>query len=379
MITRLRHIWRYFCAALIGGLSVLAVLAFYTDGHLGELFHFLRVYRLVESNYFRTLDESSMWQGASQGMLDSLNDRYSSLVTGDDYTKLITYTRGDYSGIGVILGEDKSSRIRIYTVIKGSNAEKAGLKAGDEILSVDGISSSELKITDLAQRVRGQAGTSVTLEIERDDKTLSFNVTRSQISLPTLSSRMITSEIGYIHIFTFGGHTSDEFNSELESLKNQGCKKLIIDLRMNPGGLVESAINIADQLITKGIVVSYNTKSLGNKVYSVNGIEHPMPMVVLIDRNSASAAEILAGAIQDRQEGTIIGEKSFGKGTVQAVYFQDNESAVRISIAEYKLPSGRTIDKTGIIPDIKVVQSGYPFDTSTDNVLQKGIDVLQQK
>lgn len=203
-----------------------------------------------------------------------------------------------------------------------------------------------------------------------------FTVERSEISMPTVQSAMAGDDIGYIHIFSFGKHTADDFRDQLASLKIAGAKKLIIDVRMNPGGMIYAVTDVANQILTKGTVVSYHTKNGDSESYDIEGIEDPLPMVVLIDKNSASASEILAGAVQDKQEGTIIGENSYGKGTVQAVFDAGEQKALKISIAEYRTPSGKTIDKVGIHPDIEVSQTGFPFDPSTDSVYQKAIEVL---
>lgn len=226
--------------------------------------------------------------------------------------------------------------------------------------------------------VRGENGTEVTLALSRNGEPITIQVTRSNVSLPTVLGRMVKENIGYIHIFSFSKHTPDEFKKQLAALKDQGCEKLIIDLRMNPGGMIDSVVAVADQILTGGTVVSYHTRHHGSENFTIKGIEKPMPMVILIDKNSASASEILAGAVQDKKEGTIMGETSFGKGTVQAVYPDGSHEALKISIAEYRTAAGRVIDKKGIIPDIPVKQTGRLFSLTSDNVLQNAIDVLME-
>lgn len=196
--------------------------------------------------------------------------------------------------------------------------------------------------------------------------------------MPTVQSRLIDKNIGYIHIFSFAKHTDEEFEKQLASIKAQGADPLIIDLRMNPGGLVDTVISIMNQILTKGRVLSYHTRNSDDRTFDITGIETPLPMVILIDRNSASASEILAGAVQDKKEGIIIGETSYGKGTVQSVIQNGNKSALKISIAEYRTAAGRIIDKTGITPDIAIKQTGHVFKQEDDNVLKKAIEVLSQ-
>ena len=360
-------------AALFGGVYWL------TGGHPGGFYHFLHSYRIVKDNYFRPIDENALWQGASKGMLASLEDPYSTVLAGDTFNSFMETTNGEYGGIGVVMGLDGNGSIRIFNVFEGSAAEKAGIQSGDTILSVDGTSVDELGLTGTAQAVRGENGTEVNLAISRNGKPLTFTVNRSNVSLPTVLSRMVEGNIGYIHIFTFSRHTPDEFKKQLSTLKDQGCEKLIIDLRMNPGGMIDSVVAVADQILTGGTVVSYHTMHQGSENFTIKGIDNPMPMAVLIDKNSASASEILAGAVQDKKEGTIIGETSYSKGTVQAVYPDGNREALKISIAEYRTAAGRIIDKKGIVPDIPVEQTGHPFSFSSDNVLQKAVDVLKNE
>ena len=360
-------------AALFGGVYWL------TGGHPGGFYHFLHSYRIVKDNYFRPIDENALWQGASKGMLASLEDPYSTVLAGDTFNSFMETTNGEYGGIGVVMGLDGNGSIRIFNVFEGSAAEKAGIQSGDTILSVDGTSVDELGLTGTAQAVRGENGTEVNLSISRNGEPLTFTVNRSNVSLPTVLSRMVEGNIGYIHIFTFSRHTPDEFKKQLSTLKDQGCEKLIIDLRMNPGGMIDSVVAVADQILTGGTVVSYHTMHQGSENFTIKGIDNPMPMAVLIDKNSASASEILAGAVQDKKEGTIIGETSYGKGTVQAVYPDGNREALKISIAEYRTAAGRIIDKKGIVPDIPVEQTGHPFSFSSDNVLQKAVDVLKNE
>ena len=360
-------------AALFGGVYWL------TGGHPDGFYHFLHSYRIVKDNYFRPIDENALWQGASKGMLASLEDPYSTVLAGDTFNSFMETTNGEYGGIGVVMGLDGNGSIRIFNVFEGSAAEKAGIQSGDTILSVDGTSVDELGLTGTAQAVRGENGTEVNLAISRNGEPLTFTVNRSNVSLPTVLSRMVEGNIGYIHIFTFSRHTPDEFKKQLSTLKDQGCEKLIIDLRMNPGGMIDSVVAVADQILTGGTVVSYHTMHQGSENFTIKGIDNPMPMAVLIDKNSASASEILAGAVQDKKEGTIIGETSYGKGTVQAVYPDGNREALKISIAEYRTAAGRIIDKKGIVPDIPVEQTGHPFSFSSDNVLQKAVDVLKNE
>lgn len=363
------------------GLSLLlgvGVLYTITDRPMA-LFHFLSTYKAVKENYFRPVSDDTLFQGASAGLLSSLDDPYSMLLSGEKYSTFMQGAMGEYGGIGVVMSSNSDGQPVILTVFPNGTAAKAGLQTGDILTAIDGKSTEELGLNDTASAVRGETGTTVEIDVDRDGEALHFTVERSEITLPTVQSGMVDEDIGYIHIYSFGKHTADEFRDQLASLKITGAKKLVIDLRMNPGGLLDSVVAIADQLLTKGTVVSYHTKGGQSKDYTIQGIESPMPMAVLIDKNSASAAEILAGAVQDKKEGLIVGETSYGKGTVQAVIPDGNDSALKISIAQYLTPSGKSIDKVGIEPDYPVEQAGFLFDKNTDSVLQKAISLLKEE
>ena len=288
-------------------------------------------------------------------MVSALDDPHSMILSGDKYESFMQSTSGEYGGIGVVIGADQKNVTRIISVFPGSSAEKNGLQSGDIIKRVNNEDVSALSLSEVSDRVRGEAGTRVSLLVERENEEKLFWVERSNVSMPTVQSRLIDKNIGYIHIFSFAKHTDEEFEKQLASIRAQGADRLIIDLRMNPGGLVDTVISIMNQILTKGRVLSYHTRNGDDRTFDITGIETPLPMVILIDRNSASASEILAGAVQDKKEGIIIGETSYGKGTVQSVIQNGNKSALKISIAEYRTAAGRIIDKTGITPDLSLI------------------------
>lgn len=358
-------------------LLVLGSLYMFTDSP-SSLMKFLFTYQAVKENYFHEVTDDVLFEGASNGMVSALDDPHSMILSGDKYESFMQSTRGEYGGIGVVIGADRKNVTRIISVFPGSSAEKNGLQSGDIIKRVNDEDVSALSLSEVSDRVRGEAGTRVSLLVERENEEKLFWVERSNVSMPTVQSRLIDKNIGYIHIFSFAKHTDEEFEKQLASVKAQGADRLIIDLRMNPGGLVDTVISIMNQILTKGRVLSYHTRNGDDRTFDITGIETPLPMVILIDRNSASASEILAGAVQDKKEGIIIGETSYGKGTVQSVIQNGNKSALKISIAEYRTAAGRIIDKTGITPDIAIKQTGYVFKQEDDNVLKKAIEVLSQ-
>lgn len=369
-------------AFLVGAgfsLSLGAVALYTVTDQPMAFFHFLSTYKAVKENYFRPVSDQTLFQGASDGLLSALDDPYSMLLSGEKYNTFMQGAMGEYGGIGVVMSSNSKERPVILTVFPNGTAAKAGLKMGDILTAIDGKSTEELGLNDTATAVRGATGTTVDIDVDRNGEAMHFTVERSEITLPTVQSGMMEEDIGYIHIYSFGKHTADEFRDQLASLKITGARKLVIDLRMNPGGLIDSVVAVADQLLSKGTVVSYHTKKGRNEDYTIQGIEKPMPMAVLIDKNSASAAEILAGAVQDKKEGFIVGETSYGKGTVQAVIPDGSDSALKISIAQYLTPSGKSIDKVGIQPDYPVEQTGFLFDKDTDSVLQKAIGLLKEE
>lgn len=378
ILRNMNRILFWICSVIFTSIMlVLGGLYMFTNSP-SSLMKFLFTYQAVKENYFHEITDDVLFEGASNGMVSALGDPYSMILTGDKYESFMQSTSGEYGGIGIVIGIDQKNITRIISVFPDSNAEKNGLQSGDIIKRVGDQDVSALSLQEVSDRVRGEAGTSVSLLIERENKEKLFWVERSNVSMPTVQSRLINKNIGYIHIFSFAKHTPEEFEKQLEGVKAQGADRLIIDLRMNPGGIVDAVVAIMDRILTKGRVLSYHTKNGIDRTFDITGVEMPLPMVVLIDKRSASASEILAGAVQDKKEGTVIGEPSYGKGTVQSVIQNGNKSALKISIAEYRTASGRIIDKTGIVPDIAIEQTGHVFSQKDDNVLKKAIEVLSQ-
>lgn len=368
------------CASVVSASISLTGITFLTvTDDPTALFRFFNTYRLIHKEYFRDISDTALLDGASKGMVASLEDPYSQLLTGDRFDDFMRQTSGEYGGVGVVIGEDKEGAFRVLAVFPGSAAETGGVQPGDQLMAVDGKSSAQMSLDDAAHAIRGDAGTKVSLSLLRNGNPVEITLERSNVSMPTVQANMVTGDIGYIHIYSFAKHTPEEFQREYEKLTQAGMKKMIIDLRMNPGGMIDSVVAVANQILSKGPVVSYQEKNGSVQQFVVDGTDHVRPMVILIDKNSASASEILAGAVQDKKEGTIIGETSYGKGTVQVVLPMADTEALKLSIAQYLTAAGRKIDKIGIRPDIPVEQKGYIFDLATDNVLEAAIEVLQKK
>lgn len=364
-------------SSLVGAMAIIGLFLFTFFDSPKAFLQFLHDYQIIRSRYFRPVSDETLFQGAVKGMASSLGDPYSVYLTGDVYKSFMEQTTAAFGGVGIIIGEDKQGDFYILAVFKKGAAHDAGIQPGGKLVAVDGKKLHGMEPMLAANLVRGKVGTAVTLTIEENGKVKDYKMHRSDVVLPTVSDQMVSGDIGYIHIYTFATHTGEEFKEALRDVKAKGARKLIIDVRMNPGGLITSVVDVADQILTRGPVVSYQAKNGTKQTFDIDGISKPMPMVILIDGNSASASEILAGAVQDKKEGIVMGEKSFGKGTIQSVEELSDGTALKISIAQYLTAGGRKIDKIGIKPDVAVQQTGTPFDMNSDSVLQEAIRKLK--
>ena len=364
-------------SSLVGAMAIIGLFLFTFFDSPKAFLQFLHDYQIIRTRYFRPVSDETLFQGAVKGMASSLGDPYSLYLIGDVYKSFMEQTTSAFGGVGIIIGEDKQGDFYILAVFKKGAAHDAGIQPGGKLVAVDGKKLHGMEPMLAANLVRGKVGTAVTLTIEENGKVKDYKMHRSDVVLPTVSDQMVSGDIGYIHIYTFATHTGEEFKEALRDVKAKGARKLIIDVRMNPGGLITSVVDVADQILTRGPVVSYQAKNGTKQTFDIDGISKPMPMVILIDRNSASASEILAGAVQDKKEGLVMGEKSFGKGTIQSVEELSDGTALKISIAQYLTAGGRKIDKIGIKPDVAVQQTGTPFAMNSDSVLQEAIRKLK--
>ncbi len=364
-------------SSLVGAMAIIGLFLFTFFDSPKAFLQFLHDYQIIRTRYFRPVSDETLFQGAVKGMASSLGDTYSFYLTGDVYKSFMEQTTATFGGVGIIIGEDKQGDFYILAVFKKGAAHEAGIQPGGKLVAVDGKKLHGMEPILAANLVRGKVGTAVTLTIEENGKVKDYKMHRSDVVLPTVSDQVVSGDIGYIHIYKFATHTGEEFKEALRDVKAKGARKLIIDVRMNPGGLITSVVDVADQILTRGPVVSYQAKNGTKQTFDIDGISKPMPMVILIDRNSASASEILAGAVQDKKEGLVMGEKSFGKGTIQSVEELSDGTALKISIAQYLTAGGRKIDKIGIKPDVAVQQTGTPFDMNSDSVLQEAIRKLK--
>lgn len=342
--------------AAAGGL--LRAAGFYGD----DVLRLFGVMQFIQARYVNAPDTTRLVDGAIEGMVASLDDPHSVYMPPGMFRALRQQTEGSFGGIGVTMGF-KDRHVKIISVLEGSPGEAAGLRAGDEILAVDGVPTSEMQSEAVAMNIRGAVGTNVVLRILRDGAEEDYTLTRATIQVPSVRGTIMEgTTIGYIRIASFAEHTGGEFETEMNRLAGEGMTALIIDLRENPGGLITSCVAVAEQVVPAGPIVSVVDRSGNEEVYRSHLAARRYPIAVLIDENSASASEILAGALQDTGAAEIVGTTSYGKGSVQTVLPLMHEDGLKLTIARYATPNGRFIDGVGITPDVAVERG--PQDTT---------------
>lgn len=348
---------------------------------------FWDVFSYVEANYYGDGRKKSdeLCYAAISGMLGALGDRYTRFLDPDQNKQMQEDNRGDFEGIGAKL-EMKESQVRIAQPLEDSPAKAAGIRKGDVIVKVDGKPTQGLELEDVVKMIRGPRGTSVTLTIRRIDAADTFEVTivRKVITSPIVEWRVEdeSSKIGYIQLSQFNEKSDLLFDKALTDLESKGMRGLILDLRGNPGGLLDVAIEIGSRLIDKGDIVVIQDKGGRQSRYGVQSQQqnHRLyPLVVLIDGSSASASEIIAGAIQDHKAGTLVGTDSFGKGKVQTIMSLPDGCAVVITTAKYFTPSLRDVDKLKIHPDVVVEPSDDDIKNDVDSQLNKAVEILKTR
>lgn len=342
----------------------------------------------IDLYYYKDTDKTELTDGLYKGLFEGLGDPYSVYYTKEEYESMMASTSGTYFGIGAVLSQDvKTMQVSILHVYEGSPAEKAGLKNGDIIVKVEDITAAEMELSELVTHIRGDKGTKVHMQIAREGKTdyLDFDIERDKVEVPTVTSEMLENNIGYITITEFAEPTEEQFMEAVNSLKKQGMESVIVDLRDNPGGYLTAVTEILDDILPEGLTV-YTEDKYGNRQNYTSDEEHKMeyPMAVLVNENSASAAEIFAGAIKDYQYGTLVGTKTFGKGIVQSVRQLSDGSAIKLTTAKYYTPKGNYIHEVGIEPDVELEyeytgNKNADYDKAYDNQLQKAIEILKNK
>ena len=342
---------------------------------------------LIDQYYIEDVNDGDLVDGIYKGYVAGIGDPYSNYYTKEEYNALKESSSGIYFGIGASVSQDvKTGIITIVKPFVSSPAYEVGLLPGDVLYKVDNEEVTGEDLTEVVSKIKGPEGSSAELTIIREGNTkeLEFSVPRRQIEVPTIEYTMLEDQIGYISISEFDEVTVDQFKNAIDDLDNQGQRGLIVDVRNNPGGLLDSVSKMLDRLLPEGLIVYTEDKYGNREEITSDGKEFfDKPMIVLTNGNSASASEIFAGAVQDYEIGKIVGTTTFGKGIVQSIFPLNDETAVKVTVSKYFTPKGRDIHEVGIAPDVEVelneeLKQQVVIEKEEDNQLQTGIEVLEE-
>ena len=352
----------------------------------GEIASELSKYKMLIDKYFLgEVDEEKLKEGAIKGYIEGLDDQYTEYISKEEMKDYLEETTGNFVGIGIYMVKDTdSNKVMVLSPIKGSPAEKAGVLPGDLIISVDGVQYSADEMSVAANKIKGEEGSTVKLELLRGTETLNFELARENIKVNPVEGKVLQNNIGYIKFSSFDEETSKEFKTKYQELEAQGIKSLIIDLRNNGGGIVSEDLNIADYILEKDKVMLYEVDKNNNEKIEKSK-EDPiinMPIVILTNSNTASSSEILAGALKDHEKAKIVGTKTYGKGVIQQLMTLQDGSGLKITSEEYLTPNKTKINKIGIEPDEKVelpeeFKNKLTIEEKDDTQLQKAIEMLK--
>ena len=372
------------CAGLYIG-SGLA--AYFHGGVLDDPAHVEKVEyleALIDSKYLGEKDEEKLAEGIYTGLLYGLGDRYSAYYTAEEYEEENSETEGVYEGIGILMQKNTEGGVKVIQCYEGGPGEQAGLLEGDIISEVDGTDITDMALEEVSELIKNDEDRKAVLTVHREnvEEVLEITVEITDVELPSVFYEMLDEETGYIRISEFKGVTYEQYQTAFSALKEQGMKKLAVDLRDNPGGLLSSVCDILNEILPEGVIV-YTEDKYGNRTEETSDGEHvlDLPLAVLVNENSASASEIFAGAVQDYGIGTIVGMNTYGKGVVQGIYPLNDGSAVKLTIANYYTPNGNNINEVGIRPDIEVPLSAELLNKEEishqeDNQLQAALEAL---
>ena len=345
---------------------------------LGKLESYIRNFYLDE------IDEKKMEDYLYYGLVAGLNDPYAAYYNQEETQSMLDSSSGSYCGIGAMFSQNMvTGIITVSKVYEGCPAYEAGILPEDILYKVAGEEITGMDLTNIVTKIKGEEGTEVTISMLRGEEVIDFTMKRSKIEVPTIEFRMMDGKMGYILITEFDTITAEQFHTALEELQNEGMKSLVIDLRNNGGGSVEAVCRIADELLPEGVIVYTEYKGAERDARESDASCVQVPMAVLMNGNSASASEILAGALQDYGKAVIVGTQSYGKGIVQSVIDLQDGTALKITTAKYYTPNGNNIHKIGITPDVEIdlpeeLKSQVEISPEEDLQLQKAIEVLQQ-
>lgn len=339
---------------------------------------------IIETYYLEEVDAKDIVEGIYKGIFSSLGDPYSVYYTAEEYNELNNHNNGQFVGIGVVVKIKDNSDIYVESFLEGGNARESGLKEGDVIIKVDDKLSSDYSFDEIVNFIKGEEGTTVSITVKRAEdgvyKEYTYDIKRALVDNISVTSKMLDDDIGYIHISGYEANTAGQFKDCLNQLKEQGMKGLILDERMNGGGLLTSVTQIADCLMDEGVLVTTRDKN-GKVTKEVNTTDDTMldvPLVVLVDGHSASASEVLAAAVKDRNVGKLVGVKTYGKGIVQSIIPLNDGSAVKVTTERYYTPAGDFIHGVGIEPDIVVELDKEQAQKGIDTQQEKAIEVIKE-
>lgn len=347
------------------------------------------VKRMIDKNYYKKADDYDVLIGMLKGAVNSLKDPYSYYMTEDEYKKFNEETDGEFAGLGIyVSGSIDDNLITVVAPMKGTPADRAGLKTDDKIIKINGKDFTADKMDDAVKIMRGKPGEKVKITVLRRDENgkatfIDFEIVREIIKVQTVSSKLLKDNIGYISISGFDTPTYNDFDKQYKELKKQGMKKLILDLRNNPGGLLTTSTQVVNTFLDGGLIMYTLDKQNNKETINATKGADDIKIVVLVNKGSASASEIVAGALKDRKRATIIGTQTFGKGIVQTVFNMPDGEGLKLTTSAYYTPSGVNIHGKGIAPDIKVelnkeVKTISIDNLAKDNQIQKAIEILNK-
>lgn len=338
---------------------------------------FLKTLVTVRDNYVEPVESEKLFDGATAGMVKALGDPYSAYLDKKSFSEITDLTDGVFGGIGVVLGK-KDNDFVVVAPMEGTPGDEAGIKAGDKILAVDGTSVEGMQLEDVVGKIRGKQGTEVELKLaDSSGAERTVRVIRGDIKVESVGGELLPgTNIGYIRISVFNEQTGNDFAKKYMELEKQGMKALVLDLRHNPGGILGECVKVAQYIVPKGTVVSIKDRNGNTYVEESNLEKVKYPLAVLVDHGSASAAEIVAGAVQDTGAGKLFGVQTFGKGSVQSVYKLSENTGLKLTTAKYYTPSGRSIHGTGIKPDVEIE---LDLNGMSDNQLAAAENYLKEQ
>lgn len=341
----------------------------------------LTLKKYIDKNYLEPVESQKLVEGAAKGLFQALEDPYSIYMDKDEFKDFSESTSGSYGGIGVIVTE-KDGYVTVVAPIEDTPGDRAGLKTGDRIVKVDDVEITGIGLEKATSMMKGKKGTKVTLTLLRENRKepIIVEIKREEIVLKTVKSNMLEQGIGYIRISMFDEDTGKEFKKALKEIEKQKAKALIIDLRQNPGGYVSQCVEVADELLDKGVIFYTEDKNKNREITYSKENKINIPFVLLVDEGSASASEIISGAVKDRKAGLLIGTKTFGKGLVQTVEKLGDGSGFKLTTQKYYTPNEISINKVGIEPDIEVkpleIEEGQDPNKIKDVQLERAVEEL---